>query len=232
LPLAYLSLILLLSLNWTMDVLPFELVDLLYYYLPTPSIKSVRRTCKSFAAIGEPHLFRNFEFRLFPSRHRLYQLEQLAVHRTIANRLETLAYESGVQLEYVDYRYWRAQVYQEESSKFPRGITTDGISLDEYRKFHVHLDSRFSPGMGAKYALYREHLDQEATAMAAPEIIAVLSKTMQNLRLRKPSLKMKLVMLEPQITLDELTIFDASCYACELPPDMNPRWRVQKRRQN
>jgi hypothetical protein len=232
LPLAYLYLIVPLSLNLTMDVLPSELADLLCYYLPTQSIKSIRRTCKSFAAIGEPHLFHNFEFRLFPSRHRLYQLEQLAVHPTIATRLETLTYESGVQLEYADYRYWRAQVYQEESSKFSRGITTDGISQDEYRKFHIHLDSRFPPDMGAKYALYREHLDQEATAMAAPEIIAVLSKTMQDLRLRKPSLKMKLVMLEPQITLDELTIFDASCYACELPPDVNPRWRAQKRRRN
>jgi hypothetical protein len=215
-----------------MDVLPAELVDLLCSYLPSQSIKSLRRTCKSFAAIGETHLFSNFEFRLFPSRHRLYQLEQLALHDTIATRIQTLAYESGVQLEYADYRYWRAQVYQEESSKFSRGITTDGISQDEYRKFHTHLDSRFTPDMGAKYALYREHLDQEATALAAPEIVEVLSKTIRDLHSRNPSLKMKVVMSEPEVTLDELTRFDASCYACELLPDLNPRWRVQKRREN
>ena len=215
-----------------MDVLPAELVDILCFYLPTISVKALRRTCKSFAAIGETHLFYNFEFRLFPSRHRLYQLEQLAVHPTIASRLQTLAYESGVQLEYADYRYWRAQVYQEESSKFSRGITTDGISHDEYRQFHTHLDSRFTPDMGAKYALYREHLDQEATAMAAPEIVAVLSKVLRDLRTTNPSLLVKVVMSEPEITLDELTRFDASSYACERLPDLNPRWRVQKRRQN
>ena len=215
-----------------MDVLPTELVDLLCSYLPTQSIRSLRRACKSFAAIGEAHLFNDFEFRLFPSRHRLYQLEQLAVHPTIAGRLQTLAYESGVQLEYADYRYWRAQIYQEESSKFSRGITTDGISQDEYRKFHTHLDSRFTPDMGAKYALYREHLDQEATAMAAAELVAVLSKVIQDLRSRNPPLQMKVVMSEPEITLDELTNFDASCYACEPLPDSNPRWRAQKRREN
>lgn len=215
-----------------MDVLPAELVDLLYSYLPTQSIKSLRRTCKSFSAIGETHLFCNFEFRLFPNRHRLYQLEQLALHPTIATRLQTLACESGVPLEYADYRYWRAQVYQEESSKFSRGITTDGISQDEYRKFHTHLDSRFTPDMGAKYALYREHLDQEATALAAPEIVGVLSKSIRDLHSRNPDFKMKVVMSEPEVTLDELTRFDASCYACELLPDLNPRWRVQKRRQN
>ena len=215
-----------------MDVLPTELVDELFSCLPTQSIKSLRRTCKSFATIGEAHLFDSFEFRLSPSRHRLYQLEQLAVHPTIASRLHTLAYESGVQLEYADYRYWRAQVYQEESSKFSRGITTDGISQDEYRKFHTHLDSRFTPDMGAKYALYREHLDQEATAMAAPEVVTALSKVVQDLHSRCPSLRMKVVMSEPEITLDELTRFDASCYACELLPFTNPRWRVQKRREN
>ena len=215
-----------------MDVLPTELVDLLCSYLPTQSIKSLRRTCKSFAAIGEAHLFNDFEFRLFPSHHRLYQLQQLAVHPTIASRLQTLAYESGVQLEYADYRYWRAQIYQEESSKFSRGITTDGISQDEYRKFHTNLDSRFTPDMDAKYALYREHLDQEATAMAAAEIVAVLSKVIQDLRSRNPPLQMKVVMSEPEITLDDLTKFDVSCYACELLPESNPRWRPQKRREN
>lgn len=215
-----------------MDVLPAELVDLLYRYLPTPSIKSLRRTCKSFAAIGEVHLFHNFEFRLFPNRHRLYQLEQLSVHPVIASRLQTLTYESGVQLEYADYRYWRAQVYQEESSKFSRGITTDGISQEEYRKFHIHLDSRFTPDMPSKYVLYREHLDQEATTLAAPEVLGVLGKSMKDLRSRNPFLRMKVVMSEPQVTLDELTRFDASSYASELPPDPNPRWRVLKRREN
>lgn len=215
-----------------MDILPAELVDLLYSYLPPPSIKSLRRTCKSFAAIGETHLFRDFEFRLFPNRHRLYQLEQLSLHSTIATRLQTLTYESGVQLEYADYRYWRAQVYQAESSKFSRGITTDGISHDEYRKFHTQLDSRFTPDMPLKYHLYREHLDQEAATLASPEILSVLSKSMQGLHSKNPSLRMKVVMSEPQITLDELTGFDASCYACDLLPDVNPRWRVQKRREN
>lgn len=69
-----------------MDLLPLELVDLLFTYLPTASVKSLRRTCKPFAYIGEAHLFHLFEFRLFPSRHRLYQLEQLAGHATIASR--------------------------------------------------------------------------------------------------------------------------------------------------
>src|SRR5438045_1578829 len=204
-----------------MDLLPVELVHLLYSYLPSLCIKSLRRTCKSFAAIGETHLFHNLEFRLFPNRHRLYQLEQLSLHSTIAARLRTLTYESGVPLEYADYRYWRAQIYQAESSKFSRGITTDGISQDEYRKFHANLDSRFTPDMPSKYHLYREHLDQEAAMLALPETLALLSRSMQNLLAKNPSLRMKVVMSEPQITLDELTRFDASCYACGLLPDVN-----------
>lgn len=146
--------------------------------------------------------------------------------------VRTLTYESGVQLEYADYRYWRAQVYQIESDKFSRGVTTDGISEDQYRSFHTHLDSRFTPDMGAKYELYREHLDQEATTMATHEIIAVLSKIMQDLCARNSSIAMKVVMSEPEVTLDELTNFDASCYASDMSPDPNPRWRVQRRREN
>ncbi len=230
-----------------MNALPSELVDLLFSYLPTPSIKSLRRTCKSFAVIGEAHLFNSFEFRLFPNRHRLEQLKELSHHDTISPRLETLAYESGVQLEYADYRYWKAQVYQAESDKFSRGVTTDGISEEQYRRFHTHLDSRFTDDMGMKYELHREHLDHEATFMAAHENIAALSGIMQALCSRKSerlaasrarkdsrhsSIAMKVVMAEPEITLDALTDFVPTSHDGGLLTNPNPRWRVQRRREN
>ena len=215
-----------------MDCLPSELVDLLFSYLPNSSIKSFRRTCKSFSTIGEAHLFHDFEFRLFPSQHRLYLLQQLSIHPTIASRLRCLTYESGVQLEYADYRYWRAQVYQTESNKFSRGITSDGITEAEYKEFHTALDSRFTPDLGSKYELYRWHLDQEAAAMAAPQVVSSLAKVLHNLRADGALIKLKIVMSEPEITLDGLTAFDAASYAYELPWDQFPRIRIHKRRQN
>jgi hypothetical protein len=216
-----------------MDFLPSELIGLLISFLPNSDIKSLRRTCKSFSTIGETYLFRDFTFRLYPDRQRLYQLDQLSLDPTIASGLRWLKYETGVQLEYADYRYWRAQVYQAESSKFSRGITTDGISQDEYRDFHAQLDSRFTPDMGIKYELYKWHLDQQAAAMATPGVSASLSETLKRLHQASANFGIEVAMREPEITLNDLASFDSSMYALDiLPSAADPRLRIMKRREN
>ena len=211
-----------------MDNLPAELIDLLFSYLVKSSIKSLRRTCKSYSELGQPHLFALSTFKLYPNRKRLDQLEELSLHPTIAPRVQTLKYESGVQLEYADYRYWRANVYQAESSKFSRGTITDGISDERYRAFHTALDARFTPESGALYELYRQHLDTEAEAMADPAIISRLSQIMDRLQAKNPSLKIALQMAEPQITLEDLSNFDATL----LPEPLKPTDRVRRRHEN
>ena len=87
-----------------MEHLPVELVGYLCLFLERPSLRSFRLTCKAFAQIGEEHLFRDFEFRLYPNHHRLELLKQLAAKPSIATRLRCVSLESGVQLEYADYR--------------------------------------------------------------------------------------------------------------------------------
>jgi hypothetical protein len=133
-----------------MNRLPTELVDSLFDLLSLGCIKSLRLVCKSFAEIGESHLFNDFEFRLYPQLSRLDQLKQLSLHPTIAPRLKCLSYDSGIQLEYADYRYWKAQVYQSETNKFSRGITSDGKSQEDYEQFHTALEARFIPDLGER----------------------------------------------------------------------------------
>jgi hypothetical protein len=215
-----------------MDQLPGELIDHLCTYLSKPSLKSFRRTCKAFAGIGENYLFRDFEFRLFPSHHRLYQLEQLAAHSTIAPRLACLAYESGVQLESADYRYWQANIYHSINREWALGLGSRGSSSDQYEPFHTALQARFTPDMPGRYELYRWHLDQAATMMAEPRVRNTLMRIMNALAVGTGNLKLKIIMAEPNISLEELEAFDVTKYACDLPRDPDPRRRVLNRRQN
>lgn len=87
-----------------MEHLPTELIGYLCLFLERPSLRSFRLTCKVFAQIGEEHFFRGFEFRLYPNHHRLELLNQLAAKASVAARLRCVSFESGVQLEYADYR--------------------------------------------------------------------------------------------------------------------------------
>lgn len=90
-----------------MDSLPGELIAHLCSFLQNPDLKSFRLCGKNFAEIGQTYLFHNFEFRVWPNNHRLYQLEQLAQTPNVAEKLRCLSFESGVLLEYADYRYWQ-----------------------------------------------------------------------------------------------------------------------------
>jgi hypothetical protein len=136
-----------------MDRLPPELVRYICHFLERFSLRPFRLVCKAFAQIGEEQLFHSFEFRLSPNHHKLYLLEQLAATPSIACRLQCLSVESGIQLEYADYRYWHAQVYQEKTRDWERGFQSKGFTKDEYTRFHEQLQARFTNGLPSKYDL-------------------------------------------------------------------------------
>lgn len=213
-----------------MNLLPTELVDYLFGFLSTRCMKILRLACKSFAEIGESHLFNDFEFRLYPQTSRLDQLRQLSLHPTIAPRLKCLCYESGIQLEYADYRYWKAQVYQSETNKFSRGITSDGISQEDYQRFHNALEARFTPDLGERYDDYRRWLDYQAGLVAhSPQTPSVLAGTLG----RCYSLTtVKLSMSEPEISLDELTVHAEVDHQSIGAVNVQPAIRIEQRRRN
>ncbi|KIX08986.1 uncharacterized protein Z518_00064 [Rhinocladiella mackenziei CBS 650.93] len=215
-----------------MDQLPTELVTNLCLFLDKPSLRSFRLTCKAFSVIGGKHLFQNFEFRLYPNHHRLYQLEQLAAAPSIAADLSCVSLESGVQLEYADYRYWQAQVYQDKSSSWERSLATKGASRNEYNAFHETLQARFTTDLPRRYDLYRWHMDQQAGSMAEQRVRDSLVRIMGTLGQSRPNLKFKLVMAEPEIQLEELEAFNAEQYANEKPFDPDPRRRIANRRRH
>jgi hypothetical protein len=213
-----------------MDRLPSELVDYLFAFLSTKSVKNLRLACRSFAEIGEGHLFNGFEFRLYPQLSRLEQLKQLSFHPTIAPRLKCLCYESGIQLEYADYRYWKAQVYQSATNKFSRGITSDGKSQEDYQQFHTALEARFTPDLGERYEEYRRWLDYQAGIMAhSPETAFVFATTLNRCR---GLTTIKIVMSEPEITLDALTRHKSTAHRYIAADNIQPAIRIEQRRRN
>ena len=215
-----------------MDILPAELVAHLCRFLDKPSLCSVRLTCRTFAIIAEEHLFHDLEFRLYPSHHRLYQLEQLAANASIASRLSCVSLESGVQLEYADYRYWQAQVYHDKSRTWEASLAPRGSTSAQYLEFHETLQARFTTDLPRRYDLYRWHLDQQASTMAEDRVKDLLTRTLNKLHQSCPKLSFKLLMAEPQISLEELEAFDPEEYASEKPYDPDPRRRVVNRRQH
>ena len=216
-----------------MDIIPSEIISHISSCLSIRDLKPFRLCCKAFAEIGLTNLFSDFDFRLWPSSHRLYQLEQLTSNPEIACKLRCLCFESGVQLEYADYRYWQANVYNDISSERARNqLATKGTRDGEYGDFHNKLQARFTADMASRYKLYRWHLDQEAALMAQIGATSALAKSIATLKQHSPGLRFKLVMSEPQITLEDLEAFDASQYQHEYPEDPDPRRRVTKRREH
>ena len=210
--------------------IPPELIALLCTFLTTPSLKAFRCTCKAYATIAEEYLFNCLEFKLFPRHYRLKQLENLAAHPTIAPRLRCLVYESGVPLEYADYRYWQANVYQRLSQL--NDLTSDGMTKEEYLKFHAALQARFTAEMPVKYDLYRWHADHEADMMAGVHVKSQLVQIMDILSQSKPHMKLKLIMSEPQIELQDLEDFNPEDISHDLSKDRDLRQRVLTRRAN
>lgn len=213
-----------------MNLLPSELVDHVYLFLSNISIKDLRLTCKSFAEIGESHLFNDFEFRLYPQLSRLGHLKQLSLHPTIAPRLKSLCYESSIQLEYGDYRYWKGQVYQSITNSFSRGIISDGKSQEDYEQFYKTLEARFTPDLGERYEEYRRWLDQQAGIMAhSPEVPSVFASTLG----RCHSLTtIKILMSETEITLNDLSIHASKDDRHVATDNLLPVVRVEQRRRN
>ena len=216
-----------------MDSTPTEIIAHIAYSLSIRDLKSFRLCCKSFADIGQTILFSDFDFRLWPSSHRLYQLEQLCAHPEIASQLRCLAFESGIQLEYADYRYWQANVYNDISSERSiNQLAMNGTKDTDYGDFHKRLQARFTPDMAHRYKLYRWHLDQEAALMAQIGPTRAMAKSVAALKQHNPALKFKIAMIEPQITLEDLERFNPSPYQHEYPEVRDPRRRVTKRRED
>ena len=215
-----------------MDVLPGELIAHLCSWLPVRELKSLRLCCKSYADIGRTFLFQNFEFRLWSSYHRLYQLEHLAANPDIASKLQSIRFESGIQLEYADYRYWHAITSQESYDRWVRGLGARGATKDEYEAFHRDLQRRFTPDMPIRYDLYRWHLDQEAALVADSRSRVMLQRIFEQLSEHCQYLKFTLAMVEPKIRLEDVERFESSMYRHEWPKDIDPRRRVADRRKH
>lgn len=216
----------------TMEDLPTELIDHLCCFIDRSSLKSFRLLGKAYADVAEKHLFHNLEFRLYPNSHRFYQLEQLALSRSISPYLRCISFQSGVPLEYADYRYWQAQVYQNFSSAWSRNIASNGLSNSDYARFHETLQARFTPDLSRRYDLYRWHLDQQAAAMADQRVRESLIRTLNSLGRSTSDVRFRIVMAEPQIRLEELEDFNPEEYATDRPFDSDPRRRVYNRRKN
>jgi hypothetical protein len=217
---------------YIMDSLPAEIVTHVSSCLPKRDLKSFRLCCKAFGEIGQANLFADFDFNLYPSSHRLYQLEQLAKHKDIASQLRCLCFESGVPLEYADYRYWQANEYNDISSEWARQLAAKGVANSEYQQFHNDLQARFTAEMPRRYELYRWHLDQESGLMAAAGAMNTLAKATAALKQINPRLKFKIIMKEPRIALHDLEQFDTSLYQFENLVDPDPRRRVLLRRKH
>jgi hypothetical protein len=215
-----------------MESLPIELIDHLCSFIDRSSLKNFRCLCKIYADVAEKHLFHNFEFRLYPNNHRLYQLEQLASSKSIAPYLKCISFQSGIQLEYADYRYWQAQVYHDISSAWSRTVASNGSSKPDYTQFHESLQARFTPDFPARYDLYRWHLDQQAAAMADQRVQDSLIRILDSLSNSTSDVRFEVIMAEPQIRLEELEAFNHEEYATDRPYDSDPRRRVYNRRKN
>jgi hypothetical protein len=214
-----------------MEVLPAELVGHLCTFLDTAALRYFRLTCKTFATIGEEHLFSDFEFRLLPNLDRLASFERLVGHTPIASRLNCLSLESGIQLEYADYRYWHSQVYHQRKNEWERALPKIGASKEEYADFHKALEARFTPELGRAYEAYRWHLDQQAAATAGFQSRQRLRSALTKLNGLNVSFRIKLIMTEPQIGLETLEAFLLSGHNNGTPMDLTPRTRVSNRRQ-
>ncbi|KAK5058627.1 hypothetical protein LTR84_010891 [Exophiala bonariae] len=216
----------------TMEDLPTELIDHLCRFVDRSSLKSFRLLCKTYADVAQKHLFHNLEFHLYPSSRRFYQLEQLASNKSIAPYLRGISFQSGVPLEYADYRYWQAQVYHDISSAWSRDNAANGLSKSDYSQFHESLQARFPPDFSSRYDLYRWHLDQQAAAMADQRVRDSLIRTLNSLSHSTSDVKFRIIMSEPQIRLEELEDFDPEEYAMDRPFDPDARRRVYNRRKN
>ncbi|ETN44533.1 uncharacterized protein HMPREF1541_10203 [Cyphellophora europaea CBS 101466] len=214
-----------------MDALPSELVTAISLFLSHHDLKAFRLCCKAYAALAESALFDNFEFRLWPRRERFAELEALTNAPTIASKLKVLSFESGVPLEYADYRYWQAQVYKALSSNWAQSHSGHAPPEGEYRKFHAALQSRFTENVRWDYALYRQYLDVESDRVAN-SLDAMLARSLSLLSQYCSNIQFKLLMREPQISLEEVEHFVPECDIYQCPETQDPRQQVLDRRRN
>ena len=216
-----------------MDQLAGELAAHVCACLEVAELKAIRLCCKPYADVGRSYLFHDFEFKLWPDRKRLRQLEHLASTPQIASKLRVLSWESGVLLEYADYRYWQAQLYAGIGGAWSRSLSAKGASSNEgYEEFHSGLHARFTPDLASRYESYRSHLDQEYAAVAGSDTAQSLAQTLDALFGNNKSVHFKLIMSEPQITLEDLENFDPSQQGQVSHNTRDNRQRVSSRRQS
>ena len=216
-----------------MEQLPRELVAHVCACLEVAELKSIRLCCKAYADVGQSYLFHNFEFKLWPSFKRLRQLEHLVDTPQIASKLRVLSWESGVLLEYADYRYWQAQMYAGIGGAWSQSLSAKGTSSnDGYEEFHSGLHARFTQDLANRYESYRLYLDLEYESIANPKTAQSLSRTLDVLFDYSPALQFKLIMSEPQISLEDLESFDPSQHGHTADEGMDNRQRVSSRRQS
>jgi hypothetical protein len=210
-----------------MDRLPSELVDHLFGFLCTESSKNLRLSCKSFAEIGESHLFNNFEFRLYPQLFRLSQLKQLSRHPTIAPKLRCLCYESGIQLEYGVHGDWLTWLYCSEMELTPMLFSSEGQGQRTIQRFHDLLKGGISAD---HYEQYECWLDHQAEIMAhTPEVAATFASTLN----KCCSLNsIKIVMARPNITVDDLVAHVSRSHEYIATYDVPTAIRIERRKRN
>jgi hypothetical protein len=209
-----------------MDRLPAELVDRVFGFLCTQSSKNLRLSCKSFAEIGESHLFNAFEFRLYPQLSRLKQLKQLSVHPTIAPKLRCLCYESAVSSESGHGSDWVTRI--SSSFKSPsRGVSSDGKEQKAHQQSNELLEGGFSPEQGEPYQRW---LDHQAGLMAHSPEVAFTFASMLN---HCCSLKsIKLVLAKPDVNAKDLMAHGARRHEHTAMNNLQLAIRIDRERRN
>ena len=216
-----------------MEQLPGELVAHVCACLEVAELKSIRLCCKAYADVGQSYLFHDFEFKLWPSSKRLRQLGHLADTPQIASKLQVLSCESGIPLEYADYRYWQAQMYAGIGGAWSQSLSAKGTSInDGYEAFHSGLHARFTQDLASRYDSYRLYLDLEYESMANRKRVQTLARTLNVLFDYSPAVQFKLIMSEPQISLEDLESFDPSQHQLGTHEAGDYRRRVSCRRQS
>jgi hypothetical protein len=189
---------------------------------------SFRCCSKTYNAIVRDILFDDFTFLLRPTSRHICMLEELPTSPWVMSRLRNLKLETGIPLEYADYRYWQAEVYQARTSQW-RLSRLSHITFQDYASFHKALQARFSPELQRKYDLFRWHLDREAASATTNRYAWRLAVGLQALKAHIGEVNFVVSMKEPEITLEQVEAFDPGFHH-DGHEVLDPQRRVQMRR--
>lgn len=205
-----------------MDRLPIEIIHAVFSYLEKADLAHVRLVCKCFGRVAEEHLFADFEYRLLPRQESWRRLCALAESKTIAPRLRTLCFESGVPWSVTDdYELWKGQMCYTTCALSP--LTTPE---HEHNRRLAEAKSRF-PDLREIYENYELLLDGDAKAFSENWFVNALIEVLEKLQNVG---SIRLMMRRQQIRLEDFSDSIGRTDGFHRAPSV-PRQSVRERRQ-